>query len=313
MTRHDVRVTELALAEAVPLAHALRRPARRRRGRPRPVHQGAGRRRAGAARPSRLGRRRRARRPRAAARAGRAADRARLGRRAPLHLAHRAADALAHPPAPVLAVRARPARPLPGLLRRPAGRVRAAVGDDARPSTWPAHDIPCPDPAGQALVLALHSLRDPHDEAKAHELAISSRTGLDDRRLTTRCATSPSWRATSAPRTRRRRSSTASALPPSGAAPPTPPTCAPGTCAPSPPTSPRSPGCTSSASSLAPPPRLPLVRRVADRAGAPARRARSAAGATSGPPGPGTPPPPWAGGSAGRGAERLVPRARRER
>jgi hypothetical protein len=34
-----------------------------------------------------------------------------------------------------------------------------------------AHDIACPDPAGQALVLALHTLRDPHDSSKAHELA----------------------------------------------------------------------------------------------------------------------------------------------
>ena len=34
-----------------------------------------------------------------------------------------------------------------------------------------AHDIACPDPAGQALVLALHTLRDPHDPSKAHELA----------------------------------------------------------------------------------------------------------------------------------------------
>lgn len=33
-------------------------------------------------------------------------------------------------------------------------------------------EVPCPDPAGHALVLALHSLRDPHDEAKAHELAM---------------------------------------------------------------------------------------------------------------------------------------------
>lgn len=33
-------------------------------------------------------------------------------------------------------------------------------------------EIPCPDPAGHALVLALHSLRDPHDGAKAHELAM---------------------------------------------------------------------------------------------------------------------------------------------
>ena len=34
-----------------------------------------------------------------------------------------------------------------------------------------AHDIACPDPAGQALVLALHTLRDPHDPSKAHELS----------------------------------------------------------------------------------------------------------------------------------------------
>jgi hypothetical protein len=33
-----------------------------------------------------------------------------------------------------------------------------------------AREIPCPDPAGQALVLALHALRDPHDPAKADEL-----------------------------------------------------------------------------------------------------------------------------------------------
>jgi hypothetical protein len=33
-----------------------------------------------------------------------------------------------------------------------------------------AREIPCPDPAGQALVLALHCLRDPHDPAKAGEL-----------------------------------------------------------------------------------------------------------------------------------------------
>lgn len=33
-----------------------------------------------------------------------------------------------------------------------------------------ARDVPCPDPAGHALVLALHSLRDPHDLAKVGEL-----------------------------------------------------------------------------------------------------------------------------------------------
>jgi hypothetical protein len=32
------------------------------------------------------------------------------------------------------------------------------------------HDIPCPDTAGQALVLALHALRDPHDQSKSQEL-----------------------------------------------------------------------------------------------------------------------------------------------
>lgn len=37
--------------------------------------------------------------------------------------------------------------------------------------TVAAHEIPCPDPAGQALVLALHALRDPADESKARELA----------------------------------------------------------------------------------------------------------------------------------------------
>lgn len=36
--------------------------------------------------------------------------------------------------------------------------------------TVAAHALPCPDPAGQALVLALHALRDPHDLSKAHEL-----------------------------------------------------------------------------------------------------------------------------------------------
>ena len=36
--------------------------------------------------------------------------------------------------------------------------------------TVAAREIPCPEPAGQALVLALHALRDPHDTAKAHEL-----------------------------------------------------------------------------------------------------------------------------------------------
>lgn len=40
-----------------------------------------------------------------------------------------------------------------------------------RTVTVAAHEIVCPDPAGQALVLALHALRDPHDPSKAHELA----------------------------------------------------------------------------------------------------------------------------------------------
>lgn len=33
-----------------------------------------------------------------------------------------------------------------------------------------AREVACPDPAGHALVLALHSLRDPHDPAKAADL-----------------------------------------------------------------------------------------------------------------------------------------------
>ncbi len=37
--------------------------------------------------------------------------------------------------------------------------------------TVAAREIPCPEPAGQALVLALHALRDPHDPSKAAELA----------------------------------------------------------------------------------------------------------------------------------------------
>jgi CDP-glycerol glycerophosphotransferase (TagB/SpsB family) len=37
--------------------------------------------------------------------------------------------------------------------------------------TVAAREIPCPEPAGQALVLALHALRDPHDQSKAAELA----------------------------------------------------------------------------------------------------------------------------------------------
>jgi hypothetical protein len=37
--------------------------------------------------------------------------------------------------------------------------------------TVAARDIPSPEPAGQALVLALHALRDPHGAAKAHELS----------------------------------------------------------------------------------------------------------------------------------------------
>jgi glycosyltransferase involved in cell wall biosynthesis len=40
-----------------------------------------------------------------------------------------------------------------------------------RTVTVGAHDIPCPDPAGQALVIALHALRDPHDRGKMDELA----------------------------------------------------------------------------------------------------------------------------------------------
>jgi hypothetical protein len=36
--------------------------------------------------------------------------------------------------------------------------------------TVAACEIPCPEPAGQALVLALHALRDPHHAAKVHEL-----------------------------------------------------------------------------------------------------------------------------------------------
>lgn len=39
-----------------------------------------------------------------------------------------------------------------------------------RTLTLAAHELSCPDPAGQALVLALHALRDPHDPSKAHEL-----------------------------------------------------------------------------------------------------------------------------------------------
>ena len=46
------------------------------------------------------------------------------------------------------------------------------MGDGGRRSCVAGREIPCPDPAGHALVLALHSLRDPHDEAKAHELAM---------------------------------------------------------------------------------------------------------------------------------------------
>ena len=37
--------------------------------------------------------------------------------------------------------------------------------------TIAAREIPCPDPAGQALVMALHALRDPQVAAKAHELS----------------------------------------------------------------------------------------------------------------------------------------------
>ncbi len=36
--------------------------------------------------------------------------------------------------------------------------------------TVAACEVSCPDPAGQALILALHSLRDPHDRAKAADL-----------------------------------------------------------------------------------------------------------------------------------------------
>jgi hypothetical protein len=36
--------------------------------------------------------------------------------------------------------------------------------------TVAACESPCPEPAGQALVLALHALRDPHHAAKVHEL-----------------------------------------------------------------------------------------------------------------------------------------------
>jgi hypothetical protein len=42
------------------------------------------------------------------------------------------------------------------------GRVSATVA---------AYRIPCPEPAGQALILALHALRDPRDGEKGHELA----------------------------------------------------------------------------------------------------------------------------------------------
>jgi len=42
--------------------------------------------------------------------------------------------------------------------------------------TVAAREVPCPDPAGQTLVLALHALRDPGDRSKAQEL-----TALADR------------------------------------------------------------------------------------------------------------------------------------
>jgi hypothetical protein len=43
-----------------------------------------------------------------------------------------------------------------------------------------ARNIPCPDPAGQALVLALHALRDPHDRGKAEELReLAARVSAD--------------------------------------------------------------------------------------------------------------------------------------
>lgn len=58
----------------------------------------------------------------------------------------------------------------PGFFADPQ-QVFERLWEDRANVTVAARDIPCPEPAGQALVLALHALRDPHGAAKAHELS----------------------------------------------------------------------------------------------------------------------------------------------
>ena len=64
---------------------------------------------------------------------------------------------------------------------------RQSLRDTLVPA-WNSHrgrssDSPCPDPASQALILALHSLRDPHEPAKAadlDDLVVRISTGMED-------------------------------------------------------------------------------------------------------------------------------------
>lgn len=58
----------------------------------------------------------------------------------------------------------------PGFFAEPQD-VFERLWERRRTVTVAAQEIPCPDPSGQALVLALHSLRDPHDDVKAAELS----------------------------------------------------------------------------------------------------------------------------------------------
>jgi hypothetical protein len=57
----------------------------------------------------------------------------------------------------------------PGFFAEPQ-EVFERLWERRRSVIVAAHDIPCPDPAGQTLVLALHALRDPKDARKADEL-----------------------------------------------------------------------------------------------------------------------------------------------
>ena len=160
-----------------------------------------------------------------------------LGRREPLSLADRPAPALADPPARVVAVRARPARPLPGLLRRPAGRLRGALGpayDGPRGRAGRARARPRRARAGPRAAL-------PARPARAVAPGRPPRPRAAPRGSTSTPPTSatwPAWPVPSVPRTRPRRSSAPSALRRPGWARRPPPTCGPGGCGPSPPTAP---------------------------------------------------------------------------